>query len=887
MSLELLYTSAPQGLKQGSRGFCTVISTAGMPINIAQKLESLSGYRHLYPPNDPQSNRNPVAYSHFRFQVGGRTVSLLSRIADYGLDYSQRTNKIAHHIVAETTPACGPAALMASPGVMRTQWDGQCETLATGPNLPQLASSPEVCESWERIAGDAGWGGVVANAWMQPSNKPTWIVFSEEQSSQMLNLIAESIAILPPPKRWQATFSTYVTTLPPDIDCRVRCVVAGSEEARMAAARGTVIDLTRPLGSPAAGAHVEAARNGTLIGLPGASGKLPPGIPTSNNLADQLLDESESSEYANSDSNDDFDVDNPFGALDRIPPDISARPHKSKSARREWEANASNKPRRSKTKLYVIAGVIGILFGLLGAGGTYVYLQTKQLSELVTEETSVLHTPEQVVNQNNEKQVIEKAPGSESQNDERSPPVDSKDNDETTLNPTSKSKEPPQENDKGSPATPPIKITKDMFSISTKITLGENIELTNAVIGSVIHADLKYLNENLVNTEDFSIKPSLVWQRKSPDSDWKDIPGEIDNRYVVKKEDVGNHLQCKVVINSDPAITILAEEPIQAISTAIAKISLREIAESSKLKEVQVICDLQAPYAKDKYAPIYFETTPAQTGTSLQTININCSASQILGVSEYIEFEAIAEGLRSTRKRLLQNKEQLLKCWNPIEIKHNKVFQYLKQNVDLPSTQSPDDSFLKDWNTILEEMRNVWNTSEQKDSDEKSEAIKSHMISINKRTERFRKAKDAPLEKEDVLFFLYRWEGKAIKDPKPSYLFSEFISSSKSFESEVTRVSKLNPRFVSKGAVCLFRKPRESEGGLANENMLARNRDFDKRNSFPFLLELCFSDHQGSEKEVNNVQKSPPNKQITPKKSGPSKPGSNSPPSSEAMTGVE
>ncbi|MBM3967215.1 MAG: hypothetical protein FJ308_19455, partial [Planctomycetes bacterium] len=239
MSLELLYTSAPQGLKQGSRGFCTVISTVGMPINIAQKLESLSGYRHLYPPNDPKSNRNPVAYSHFRFQVGGRTVSLLSRIADYGLDYSQRTNKIAHHIVAQSTPACGPAALMASPGVMRTAWDGQCETVATGPNLPQLSSSPEVCESWERITGDAGWGGVVANAWMQPSNKPTWIVFSEEQSSQMLELMAESIAILPPSKRWQATFSTYVTTLPPDIDCRVRCVVAGSEEARMAAARGT------------------------------------------------------------------------------------------------------------------------------------------------------------------------------------------------------------------------------------------------------------------------------------------------------------------------------------------------------------------------------------------------------------------------------------------------------------------------------------------------------------------------------------------------------------------------------------------------------------------------------------------------------------------------
>ena len=75
MNAELLYTSAPQGLKQGSRGFCTVLSTVGMPLNLATKLESLSGYRHLYPSGTPDASKNPVGFSHLRFM----SVAVMSR----------------------------------------------------------------------------------------------------------------------------------------------------------------------------------------------------------------------------------------------------------------------------------------------------------------------------------------------------------------------------------------------------------------------------------------------------------------------------------------------------------------------------------------------------------------------------------------------------------------------------------------------------------------------------------------------------------------------------------------------------------------------------------------------------------------------------------------
>ena len=266
MTIELLYTSAAQGLKQGSRGFCTVVCTAGLPINLAQRLESLSGYRHLYQPGDQRADDNPVCHSHIRLAVGGKTLSILSRVGAYGVDYSQRTNKIAHHVVFDgAVPACGPAAVLSQAGIMRTDWDGECKTLQNGPHVPPLALQPAPCHEWQRITGDAGWAGVVANAWLQPAGKPVWIVFSESQSASLLDLMQEATAILPESRRWQATFSTYCTNLPPDVECRVRCVIAGSDEARMSIARGTVLDLTKPMGLALDNDACESARNGCSV----------------------------------------------------------------------------------------------------------------------------------------------------------------------------------------------------------------------------------------------------------------------------------------------------------------------------------------------------------------------------------------------------------------------------------------------------------------------------------------------------------------------------------------------------------------------------------------------------------------------------------------------
>ena len=266
MSMELLYTSAPKGLKPGSRGFCTVAMTQGMPPQLVERLESLSGYRQVFAPQDPQAALNPVVYSHLRISVAGRSYHVLLRICAAGLDYSQRNNKFAHHLVLDPrdlSPA-GPAWTLAQPGVMETGWDGTPRLLAAGRRLPSGNAASAVCSAWQQLTGDAGWGGVLTEAVIERPKTPVTIIF--RPGIDPLPLIAESLALLPPDLRWNVTFSTYFTKLPPGVDCHWRCAVEGSAEAK--AAQGMIIDLCRPLAAAQGGAYVTAARTGQMPAPP-------------------------------------------------------------------------------------------------------------------------------------------------------------------------------------------------------------------------------------------------------------------------------------------------------------------------------------------------------------------------------------------------------------------------------------------------------------------------------------------------------------------------------------------------------------------------------------------------------------------------------------------
>src|ERR1035437_1699558 len=139
MSHELIYTSVPQGLKPGSKGFCTVAMTAGMTVAMSERLESLSAYRTVYDAGDPQARNNPVAWAHWRVSLQGKIRSVLSRVSFAGFDYSQRTNKLAHHVVIEPAEQCeaGPAWLMLQSGFMESSWSGAPRTISSGRPVPR------------------------------------------------------------------------------------------------------------------------------------------------------------------------------------------------------------------------------------------------------------------------------------------------------------------------------------------------------------------------------------------------------------------------------------------------------------------------------------------------------------------------------------------------------------------------------------------------------------------------------------------------------------------------------------------------------------------------------------------------------------------------------
>lgn len=268
MAQEIYYTSAPEGLRPGDHGFCTVAATPGIPRRLLERLEALSGYRHHVEPR-ARSGRNPTCHAHWLLRLESREYHVLSRICDAGLDYTNRTNALAHHVVLETSElaAAGPAWLLSQPGLMIEQWQGHVGSIIRSIPLPQGDIPPAPCTRWQQALGEAGWAGVVAEALSTDSRRPICLLF--DQDEPVLPLIAEVLALLPAASRWRATFNTYFTSLPGDVTCQWRCCIAGTPAAAAAvryAATGLLIDLSQPhtLGPIPQSPWVTAARNGTL-----------------------------------------------------------------------------------------------------------------------------------------------------------------------------------------------------------------------------------------------------------------------------------------------------------------------------------------------------------------------------------------------------------------------------------------------------------------------------------------------------------------------------------------------------------------------------------------------------------------------------------------------
>ncbi len=259
---ELIFTSSSRGLQVGKSGFCTVAATAGMTPGLIRMLESLSGYRHLFAPGTPEAKKNPVAYSYVRAKVGNDYRFVLSRVKDCGIDYSGRSNKIAHHLsLTSNIQSSSPTRTLLEKKFFVDHWEKPAANLPPR-ELPGKFSKPSPCTFWQKIAGDAGWAGELIESCQM--KKVVYLVV--KPSTPVMGLIHQAISLLPADQQWHYTFCTFYRQMPPNVDCQIRCVMKNSPEMELTrqSSNNVLIDLTKPLGKSLS-CWAENARKGISI----------------------------------------------------------------------------------------------------------------------------------------------------------------------------------------------------------------------------------------------------------------------------------------------------------------------------------------------------------------------------------------------------------------------------------------------------------------------------------------------------------------------------------------------------------------------------------------------------------------------------------------------
>ena len=211
MAQQLIFTSVPRGFQPGASGYCTAARSEQMRTGLVQRLEQMSVYSHR------TASPNPTILAYRLVDLGGAKYRVLSRIRDAGLDFTQRSNFIAHHLAFEPGESAGgasPAEILLFWDGWKDQWEGNPSPLqddkgdAIGSSVRRL--SPP-CKHWEDLTGDSGWG---AFPWNQ-SGGCCWL-HEKLDEFELLHLMGESLRLKSSDKQdalWETSFTTYLGTI--------------------------------------------------------------------------------------------------------------------------------------------------------------------------------------------------------------------------------------------------------------------------------------------------------------------------------------------------------------------------------------------------------------------------------------------------------------------------------------------------------------------------------------------------------------------------------------------------------------------------------------------------------------------------------------------------
>jgi len=199
MPLQLIFTSAPRGLVAGRSGFCTVARHASLSERLTQQLEALG---------TPHDAAEGETFTFRRLEAGSQTWYVLSRFVARGLDYSQRDNRLAHHVVFTAEEA----AVLPPPAAVALRWNDWKDTWSEEPTWLKEDTRPLPLASHPVLTPAAGWrefaGTGAKAAWLvNASGAASVSLLNPPSSAQLLRLLAESSALLGR-SAWSATFTT-------------------------------------------------------------------------------------------------------------------------------------------------------------------------------------------------------------------------------------------------------------------------------------------------------------------------------------------------------------------------------------------------------------------------------------------------------------------------------------------------------------------------------------------------------------------------------------------------------------------------------------------------------------------------------------------------------
>jgi hypothetical protein len=284
MSWQLIYTSAPRGLLSGQSGFCTVARSAELREALVNRLEQISSYHYLRVAEVMTANRNPTISAFRLLDLRGAKYYVLTRIQPCGLDFTARTNHLAHHVIFqpdELAALPSPAAILRHwPGWLAS-WQGESRILED-PSLDGFDAAAKPClpaQTWMQLTGDAG---RAAGLLESECIRGCYLVCPPGSEQQVLEMFCETMQLLNlngqyPLRPWRHPFTTFLQAEDNPGDFQWRACQEGTPAYQQAVQRTATVIPLRSVRVPN-NSLVKAARERQKAPLP------PPTAPAQSKL---------------------------------------------------------------------------------------------------------------------------------------------------------------------------------------------------------------------------------------------------------------------------------------------------------------------------------------------------------------------------------------------------------------------------------------------------------------------------------------------------------------------------------------------------------------------------------------------------------------------------